>query len=123
MADLFEVPPERIAEFLDRYQSLHDAEILSVHVEEHRLIIDLRNLCDIDPETNWWRETQTSASLIFDGIRDLRMEGDFVGYCVSQLGTTDGGEVFLNGDAGQISARYNSFRLYSSEPLGPQLKV
>jgi len=69
-----------ICRFMDRFMDLHDADVTSINVsnDHSMLTVHVEKLCLIDPETDWWRITETKASIEFSGVTVLEIEGELV---------------------------------------------
>ncbi|WWR45630.1 hypothetical protein RZ517_12625 [Roseovarius sp. S88] len=94
---------------------LHDAEVLSVVLssDESSLRLNLGRLCTIDPKTDWWRRTDTEATLIFNQLSDARFDGELVEYGVELFEIDSDGSFKLVCALGVIQRKCGAFEIFA----------
>ena len=113
--------PKEFALFFEHYMHLHDAEIVRLEASDAKntFEIDLIDLCIIDPETDWWRVTDTSVSIIFHQVINLEMSGEFIEYGVGTFELVTTGSFALYAGTGMAKGKFGrleTFATYRSEP-------
>lgn len=104
---------DEIEKLLTHYTSFHDAEVLSVDLSHDgsTLTIVLGDLCTIDPKTDWWRTTDTEATLIFDQLSRVVVDGEVVEYGVGKFEMSPSGTFSLACNMGAIEGACKKFEV------------
>ena len=103
-----------LTQFLERYQNLHDAEVIAMSVSNDRsqLELSLENLCIFDHQKNLWRETNTKANLLFSQLRGCQISGEWVEYGIASFELIDGDRfLIVSNVGGVIEGKYGQFSL------------
>ena len=101
-------------QFISDHDGLHDAEIVSISSDKDYGMLEV-SLCGLYlclGEMPHWRETDTKAILIFKGIEELVLTGEFVEYSLFDITFASENKVkIISCVGGVIDTNFNHFEI------------